>query len=283
MISMINIQGFFYIKRNFFKKPYILNIAGTEFDGMEIVDGDNYPTFPIVPLKANEFSDSELLGLRENIDCYDLIKSGFANTVDEASMLYWTINNAGGMDDVDLVKFVEHMQTVKAAVVEDDGARAEAHTIDLPYQSREAILDRLEKDMYRDAMAFNPNEVIGGANTATQIKAGYEAPDDDADEFEYQVIDFLQRILNLAGIEDEPTFTRSKIVNTQEEISTLLQSGEYLPADYITEKVLTLLGDIDKKDEVLAMMDEENARRLDGSWTTDIGNPTEGSQNLNAE
>ena len=36
-------------------------------------------------------------------------------------------------------------------------------------------------------------------------------------------------------------------------------------------------------DEVLAMMDEENARRLDGSWTTDIGNPTEGSQNLNAE
>lgn len=265
------------------KKPYILNIAGTEFDGMEIVDGDNYPTFPIVPLKANEFSDSELLGLRENIDCYDLIKSGFANTVDEASMLYWTINNAGGMDDVDLVKFVEHMQTVKAAVVEDDGARAEAHTIDLPYQSREAILDRLEKDMYRDAMAFNPNEVIGGANTATQIKAGYEAPDDDADEFEFQVIDFLQRILNLAGIEDEPTFTRSKIVNTQEEISTLLQSGEYLPADYITEKVLTLLGDIDKKDEVLAMMDEENARRLDSSWTTDTGNPTGDLQNLNAE
>jgi SPP1 family phage portal protein len=265
------------------KRTYKLITSGTEIDGMTIADGENYPGFPIVPLMANEFGDSELLGLRENIDCYDLIKSGFANTVDEASMLYWTISNAGGMDDIDLVKFVEHMRTVKAAVVEDDGAKAEAHTLDLPYQSREVILDRLEKDMYRDAMAFNPNEVIGGSNTATQIKAGYESPDDDADEFEYQLIEFLHGILTLAGIDDEPTFTRSRIVNTQEEISTLLQAGEYLPADYITEKVLTLLGDVDKTEEVMAMIDEENVRRLDNSWTTDTGNQTGDSQNLSEE
>ena len=265
------------------KRAYKLITSGTEIDGMTITDGENYPGFPIVPLMANEFGDSELLGLRENIDCYDLIKSGFANTVDEASMLYWTISNAGGMDDVDLVKFIEHMKTVKAAVVEDDGAKAEAHTIDLPYQSREAILDRLEKDMYRDAMAFNPNEVISGANTATQIKAGYESPDDDADEFEYQLIEFLHGILTLAGIDDKPTFTRSRIVNTQEEISTLLQAGEYLPADYITEKVLTLLGDVDKTEEIIAMIDEENVRRLDSWQTTDTGNQTGDLQNLNEE
>ena len=265
------------------KRAYKLITSGTEIDGMTITDGENYPGFPIVPLMANEFGDSELLGLRENIDCYDLIKSGFANTVDEASMLYWTISNAGGMDDVDLVKFIEHMKTVKAAVVEDDGAKAEAHTIDLPYQSREAILDRLEKDMYRDAMAFNPNEVISGANTATQIKAGYEAPDDDADEFEYQLIEFLHGILTLAGIDDKPTFTRSRIVNTQEEISTLLQAGEYLPADYITEKVLTLLGDVDKTEEIITMIDEENVRRLDSWQTTDTGNQTGDLQNLNEE
>ena len=265
------------------KRAYKLITSGTEIDGMTITDGENYPGFPIVPLMANEFGDSELLGLRENIDCYDLIKSGFANTVDEASMLYWTISNAGGMDDVDLVKFIEHMKTVKAAVVEDDGAKAEAHTIDLPYQSREAILDRLEKDMYRDAMAFNPNEVISGANTATQIKAGYESPDDDADEFEYQLIEFLHGILTLAGIDDKPTFTRSRIVNTQEEISTLLQAGEYLPADYITEKVLTLLGDVDKTEEIIAMIDEENVRRLDSWQTTDTGNQTGDLQNLSEE
>jgi hypothetical protein len=62
-----------------------------------------------------------------------------------------------------------------------------------------------------------------------------------------------------------------------------LQAGEYLPADYITEKVLTLLGDVDKKNEVLAMMDEENARRLDAAWTMATENQTEDLQNLNAE
>lgn len=265
------------------KRAYKLISKGTEIDGIETVDGENYPGFPIVPLWNNEFADSDLLGMRENIDCYDLIKSGFANTVDEASMLYWTISNAGGMDDVDLVKFIEHMKTVKAAVVEDDGARAEAHTLDLPYQSREAILDRLESDMYRDSMAFNPNEVIGGANTATQIKAGYEAPDDDADEFEFQLIEFLNGILTLAGIDDEPTFTRSRIVNTQEEISTLLQAGEYLPGDYITEKVVTLLGDVDKVDEILTMIDEESARRFDAWQTMGESTQTESLQTLSEE
>ena len=259
------------------KTPYILNIVSTEIGGDEIRDGENYPTFPIVPLWANEFGDSDILGLRENIDCFDLIKSGYANTIDEASMIYWTLSNAGGMTDIDMKKFIERMKVVKAAALSDD-VKAEAHTIDLPYEAREAILKRLEKDMYRDNMVFDPTEVIGGASTATQIKAAYEAPDDEADDFEYQVIEFISHILNLAGIEDSPTFTRSKIVNTQEEISTLLQAGQYLPADYITEKVLTILGDIDRVEEVLAMMDEADISRLNGGggeWTMDTENPTE--------
>lgn len=268
------------------KKPYILNTQETTADGLEIVSGENYPTFPIVPLWANEFADSEIVGLRENIDCFDLIKSGYANTVDEASMLYWTIQNAGGMDDVDLGKFRERMRIVKAAAL-DDGAKAEAHTIDLPYQSREALLTRLRNDMFDDSMTFDAAQVIGGASTATQIMASYESPDDDADDFEYFVVEFVSHILDLAGIEDNPSFVRSKIVNTQEEISTLLSAGEYLPSDYITEKIVTILGDIDKVDEILEDMDAENLERLteggEGEWTTDTQNPTEGLEGLSAE
>ena len=58
------------------------------------------------------------------------------------------------MDDVDRKKFLDRMKTVKAAVVEDEGARAESHTIDVPYNAREALLDRLRKDLYDDYMAL---------------------------------------------------------------------------------------------------------------------------------
>lgn len=244
------------------KRPYKLKVRVSKADGEELYGGENYPGFPIVPLWGNAEHQSELVGLREQIDCYDLIKSGFANTVDEASIVYWTLQNAGGMDDVDLTKFVERMKTMHAAVVDDDGARAESHVIDAPYASREALLTRLDRDLYRDAMALDTDMIAGGAVTATQIRAAYEPLNSKCDDFEYCVEDFINGILDLAGIEDNPSFTRSPLINEGEEIAHVLQAAQYLPQEYVTEKILTLLGDGDKTEDILDQMESENLERL---------------------
>jgi SPP1 family phage portal protein len=246
------------------KRPYILTLISTGVDEAEIFAGENYPTFPIVPLWANPHKQSELVGLREQIDAYDLIKSGFCNTIDEASFIYWTINNAGGMDEIDLAEFVQRLKTIHAANMEDTGATAQANTLEAPHEGREALLDRLAKDMYADYMALNIDEIKGGANTATQIRAAYEPMNNKADQFEYCVLEFLQGILSVAGIEDKPTFTRSYLVNTQEEISILLQASQYLDDEYVTRKILTLLGDADKADEIIASMEEYDYKRMAG-------------------
>lgn len=246
------------------KRAYILTLISTGVDEAEIFAGENYPTFPIVPLWANPHRQSELVGLREQIDAYDLIKSGFCNTIDEASFIYWTINNAGGMDEIDLAEFVQRLKTIHAANVEDTGATAQANSLEAPHEGREALLDRLAKDMYADYMALNIDEIKGGANTATQIRAAYEPMNNKADQFEYCVLEFLQGILSVAGLEDKPTFTRSYLVNTTEEISVLLQAAQYLDDEYVTRKILTLLGDADKADEIIANMDEYDYQRIAG-------------------
>ena len=238
------------------KRPYKINVRYSESDGLEIYDGENYPDFPIVPFWGNQEHQSELVGIREQIDAYDLIKSGFANDLDDVSQIYWTISNAGGMDDIDLAQFVQRIKTVKATALQD-GQVAEAHTVTVPVDGREALLDRLRKDLYRDYMALDTDEISGGAITATQIRAQYEPLNSKADEFEYCVTEFIQGILAVAGVEDEPTYTRSTIVNQSEEIQNLVVAGEFLPGDYVTERILTLLGDGDKVKEVLAMMSEE--------------------------
>ena len=246
------------------KRGYKAKTRATEYEGTEIYDYTNYPAFPIVPLWANPEHQSEIVGLREQIDCFDLIKSGFANTVDEASIVYWTVQNAGGMDDVDLAKFVKHMKTVHAAVVDDAGAKAESHTMEAPYASREALLNRLDADMYRDAMALDTERIASGAVTATQIVAAYENLNSKCDKFEYQVLDFINGILAVAGIDDEATFTRSQIVNVNEMITTLTQAGAFLDERYITEKILTVLGDADRVEEVLSNMEQSNIDRFTG-------------------
>ena len=94
------------------KRAYILKVRESERDGVEIYAGENYPTFPIVPLWGNPQKQSEIVGIREQIDCYDLIKSGYANNVDEGSLIYWTLQNAGGMDDHDLASFIQKMKRI---------------------------------------------------------------------------------------------------------------------------------------------------------------------------
>ncbi len=244
------------------KRPYKLRVVSTPADGSYIKDGENYDGFPIVPLWGNSSHQSELEGLRENIDCYDLIKSGFANTVDEASYVYWAIQGAGGMGDMDLAKFVERMMTLHAAVVEDQGARAEAHTAEAPYASREALLTRLRADLYEDAMALDTKNIANGAITATQIEAAYDPLNGKTDQYEYCVIAFVKGILELAGIDDKPTFTRSMLMNRQEEIQNVVTAGTYLEPSYVTQKILTILGDGDKAEEMIRQIDANEIRPL---------------------
>lgn len=245
------------------KVPYKLKIESSEIDGEQVYDGENYPAFPIVPFWGNPYHQSEFVGLRETIDCIDLIRSSYANDVDEASLIYWTLSNAGGMNDIDLAKFVERLKTIKA-VTFDDEVQAESHAVDVPYESREALLDRLEKDLYKDAMALNTENIANGAITATQIEAAYEPLNSKCDMFEYCVLDFIQGILAVAGIEnEEPSFTRSKIINVNENIQTVLAAASVLDEDYVIRKVLTLLGDGDKADEMIEKIHAEDLPTID--------------------
>ncbi len=254
------------------KQSYIKNFKYSEADGLEIRDGESYKSFPIIPLWANIERQSELVGLKSEIDAYDLIKSGFANDLDDASMIYWTITNAGGMDDVDLTKFLERLKTVKAAAIEDD-VKAEAHTIDVPYQSRETYLTRLENDMYNDAMALNVNTISAGNITATAINAAYEALNNKVDRYEYCVTEFIYALLDLLGIDDEPTFVRSKLVNQAEETQMILSAAQYLDDETILKHLPFL--SIDEVDDILDNLVKEESDRFKG---VDDGSGTESDE-----
>ena len=254
----IKISSLMYYRE---KKKYIVTVNKSIVDGEKIVDGENYPDFPIVPLWANPEHQSEFVGLQETIDCIDLVRSSYANDVDDASLIFWTLQNAGGMNDIDLAKFVERMKTVKAVAL-DDEVQAESHTIDVPYASREALLSRLEKDLYKDAMALDVEQIASGNVTATQIKAAYEPLNEKTDRFEYCVSEFIDKILYLANIKDKFTFTRSMIINQNESVQTVVMASSVLPEDYVVEKILAILGDKDKVEEVVKQIHADNMPQL---------------------
>lgn len=222
------------------KRSYKKTTISSKADGVSGERNENYSAFPIVPLYANDLHESELEGHRESIDCYDYIKSGLANDIDDTSGFYWVLKNSGGMDDVDIAKFRERMHTVKAALLDDDNASAEAHTLDIPTEAREKMLEMLKSDLYADFQIVNVEALSASAKTATEIRAAYQPMDDKCGDFEYFLIDAIQNILALAGIDDEPSFKWNRIANQTEETNMVMTASAVL-GDELTLKKLPFL------------------------------------------
>jgi SPP1 family phage portal protein len=243
------------------KRKYTETKVSNAVEGDIILDGENYPGFPIVPL-WNVNRQSDLVGNRGTIDAYDLMVSGLINNVSSGEFLYWVLTNCDGMSDADVAKFIEQLTVTHFAKMDntDEGSKAEAHKAEVPFEASAEAIDRLERQLFKDFMALKVDDIAAGA-TNDQIQAAYEPINQKTDKFEYQVTDFIQGILELAGIEDEPTYTRSQMSNQRETLEMVLQCAEYLDDEYITTKLLTLLGDADKVDEVLKRKDAEAADR----------------------
>ena len=243
------------------KRAYTQIVSKNEIEGETILDGSPPAGFPIVPL-WNINRQSDLVGNRGTIDAYDLMVSGLINNVSDGEFIYWILKNCGGMDSTDDAKFIEQLKLTRVAHADgDDGASVEAHNVNVEFQATAEALDRLTEQLYADFMALKVQDVSAGSVTATQIQAAYEPINQKTDQFEYQVTEFINGILALAGIDDEPTYTRSQMSNQSETLEMVLQAAEYLDDEYVTTKILTLLGDADKAQEVLKRKDAEAADR----------------------
>lgn len=262
------------------KRSYKQVVRTAEVGGTEIFDGGNYPGFPVVPLKNNKRCLSEIVGKRNTIDALDLATSNMVNNVDEGNIIYWAIKGYGGSDDVDAAKFIERVKTLHVAQVPDgdESTGVEPHSIEAPFEGTNATIDMLKKKLYEDFQCFDASAVSAGNQTATAIKASYAPLDLQTDKFEAEVTRFLLEILRLAGIDDKPSYTRNQIINKTEETQALLLGAQYYDDEYITQKLLTINGDIDQYEE---LMKRKAAEEIDRSFAEEE-EPPEGVKDGNA-
>lgn len=216
------------------KSKYKTTRVQTKSGLVEHEYGENYDSLPIAQMFASDTYESELIGLREAIDCYDLVKSGLANDIDDLSGFFWIIENSGGMEDYDLASFIQRMKTVRASSVDsDDGGKASVQTVEIPVTARATMLELLRKDIYEDFQALDVETLSASAKTTQEIKASYQAQDNKCADFEYFCIDFVCKILELAGIDDYPVFTWNRIINEQEQTNMILSASSYLSEECV--------------------------------------------------
>lgn len=242
------------------KKPYKFIINYSEVDGEEIVGEDNYGSLPIVPMWGSRLHQSTLVGMKNAIDSFDLIRSGFANDLSDCAQIYWILENCMGMSDGELARFRDRLKINHIAVVDTDNSKATPYTQDIPFQARQAYLDSIRAGIYEDFGGLDVHTVAAGA-TNDHIDAAYQPLDEEADDFEYQVAEFVQQVLRLNGIEDVPSFKRNRISNEKEQTDMVLSAADYLDEETILQKLPFVT--VDEVSSILAKKDQENADRYE--------------------
>ena len=258
------------------KRPYIEKTSYTPADGIEqVIGGENYSALPVVPMWGSKLHQSTLVGMRQAIDSYDLIRSGFANDLTDCAQIYWLVSNAGGMSDADLQKFLDRLKINHVALVDsDDGGNAQAYTQEIPYAARKEYLQMIRDGIYEDFGALDVHTVAAGA-TNDHIDAAYQPMDEEASDFEYQVSEFIQQLLGLMGVEDAPVFKRARVSNQKEQVDMVVAEAQWLDRETVLRKLPNIA-----PSEVQAIMDrldtedEERMGSLAGTAAigTDVGN-----------
>ena len=245
------------------KRPYIEKTSYTPADGIEqVIGGENYSALPVVPMWGSRLHQSTLVGMRQAIDSYDLIRSGFANDLTDCAQIYWLVSNAGGMSDKDLQKFLDRLKINHVALVDsDDGGNAQAYTQEVPYAAREKYLQMIRDGIYEDFGALDVHTVAAGA-TNDHIDAAYQPMDEEASDFEYQISEFVQQLLALMGIDDAPVFKRTRISNQKEQVDMVMSEAQYIDHETILRKLPNISpGEVPA---IMRRLEDEDRDRMGG-------------------
>ena len=235
------------------KRAYKVTYRSVPADGLALaVDSENYSRLPIVPVWGSDAHQSTLVGMREGIDAYDLIKSGLANDVRDCAQVYWLVSGAAGMQPEELDEWRARLSLTHIATADDDQT-VTPYTQDVPVTSRREVLAQLKADIYEDFGALDVHTVAAGA-TNDHIHAPYQPLDEQADEFERHIREGIMDLLELQGIVDTPVFTRNRISNVREQVETVALEAQWLDEETILRKLPNVT-----PDEVAKILEKREA------------------------
>jgi aspartate carbamoyltransferase regulatory subunit len=163
------------------------------------------------------------------------------------------------MTEPELARFRDRLKIDHIATADTDNSGVTPYTQDIPFQARQTYLDSIRGGIYEDFGGLDVHTIAAGA-TNDHIDAAYQPLDENADDFEYQIIKFVQQILALMGIEDTPVFKRNRISNQMEQVQIVSMEAQWLDDETILQKLPNI--SVDEITSILQRKGLENQNRF---------------------
>ncbi|WP_270943116.1 phage portal protein [Romboutsia lituseburensis] len=131
------------------------NMDTQDKEYISIIDHD-FGEVPFVEFSNNDLGISDLDNVKQLIDVYDKVFSGFVNDIEDIQEIIFVLNNYGGTD---LNEFLKGLKKYKTVDMQNDDEKSglSTITIDIPVEARNTLLSMTEKQIYVQGQGVNPN------------------------------------------------------------------------------------------------------------------------------
>lgn len=229
-------------------------------------EAQNLGYLPICILQNDAEAQSDLkVNVRAKIDAIDIVKSGFANNIEDFADAYWTIKTGNGAaDPEELNDFIAAINQTRKVISEGEGADAEPHQFEVPTTARKTFIDDCKTELVQETGVIDTASMTGSSLTTTAIKAATMKLRQRVSDFEWEVYKTAKEILKIFcaynDIDDSDIdieFTQLLIQNDTE----IIDNAVKVRSDISQESYLSLLqraGVIDDVEEEIKRLEEES-------------------------
>lgn len=179
---------------------------------------------PFIPFFNNESLTSDLDSVKELIDVYDKVFSGFINDLEDIQEIIFVLSGYG---DEDLKSFLENLKRYKAIKIDNDldntHPGVETLTINIPVEAREKMISLTRKAIFEQGQGIDPDPQNFGNSSGVALSYLYSLLELKAGlmETEFKLgfarfIRLLCRSLGLPITKITQTWTRTSVSNDAE-------------------------------------------------------------------
>lgn len=204
-------------------------------NNLKKVEKHSWGRVPFIEVENNEEKTTDLEPIKPLIDAYDLIDSGFVNTIEDLKEIIWLINGYGVED---LLTLIENLRINGVARTNDTAGKIDAKLLPIPYEARQALLKGLKELIYEFGRAVDTSnkDLIGQAPSGVSLEFLYTDLDMKADDSIggltsaiYEILWYVLQDLKMQGkiplevneFDFKIEFNKSRIFNETEKVNTL--------------------------------------------------------------
>lgn len=227
---------------------------------------------PFFPFFNNNIDTGDLDNIKELIDVYCKVFSGFANDLEDIQEIIFVLTNYGG---VDLNEFLSDLKHYKAIKLDNDGGDDKSGvstlTIELPVEAREKLMATARKCIFEQGQGIDPDPQNFGNSSGValnflyallELKAGLQET-----EFRLGFGRFIRcvcRLLSIQIVDDTiiQTWTRTSVRNDQE-LASIAQQSKGIISDATIVGHHPWVEDAEKEAKQIAMEEQEAEKKED--------------------